>query len=849
MNSEAEKITFKDSVDQSKPLFASFLVSVFSVILTFLIGQAGFYFQVSELESKYRLLSKIQDQNELLIRAEENLNELSHGKDTFSFRELKFLNNSLNTNKIALQKIDLEDDLGLRLQKVMKKDRSMGLLNDFIIQYNKQELTKIDVDALINSIDDSTALYLNLARDIQDEIQPNLSAIFTSQLWLFVFILVIAFMNWTFLYKPTEKQVNKLLNDYKIKLQDLNHWRDILDKRSSLKTNFLGALSRELRIPLASLNGVIDQLQEASLREDELDNISEARKYLDTITTLTGDVMELANLESGKTKIENLPFNLMNVIESALEHVSIKAEEKGLEINFIHEWKSKSSYIGDPERIRQIIYNLLNTAIIITKDGKIDLKLIDDHKNKKYINNVVFEVIVKGDQEIKLESIDDLENTEAGFTYYLSKELAKALKGNVYLDQNNDGFLTIKFEIHLPADFQSKDAHMSSMINSLQGVNFVLYSPDEEQREYLNEQLTRIGCIVQQIEAIDEIKLQNILENQEDLVKQKSVLLINEDLDSDELKELLNDSSGTLNNFNVLLVLPSDNHREVHFDKSLFSEYKIVFKPIYARKILRAANILIKDKQQKRYYDRKKNPHILLVEDNPTNSKVAKYMLQKLECTVDEALNGIDAIDKAAKNHYDMIFMDCQMPEMDGFQTTRRIRGVEGPSQFSPIVALTANVYPSDKELCLKAGMNDFIAKPVKLESLRDIIEKLYVESSTKSEEKIGASNSTLDGRVIEKLNNLMGEQTVSELINEFVEESFNGIENLEKAVMEGDIVDIKRISHELRCSGAELGARKIVEICTEFEQLEENSDLKKLGPQLKKLAEEIKRVKQSSSF
>ncbi|HED19432.1 MAG TPA: response regulator, partial [Gammaproteobacteria bacterium] len=229
--------------------------------------------------------------------------------------------------------------------------------------------------------------------------------------------------------------------------------------------------------------------------------------------------------------------------------------------------------------------------------------------------------------------------------------------------------------------------------------------------------------------------------------------------------------------------------------------------------------------------------HVLLVEDDPTNQKVALAMLSRFGLDTEVASNGLEAIQSAAHSNYDLILMDCRMPEMDGYQATRQIRAQEQGERI-PIIAFTANVQESDRERCQAAGMDDFLSKPFSLDEFTVVLQRWLPDT----ESKRGAS---IDATTFDSLRATMGED-FAELISTYIEGAAACLEQMPKRLAEADLKEVQRLAHSLKSSSAAIGATTLSAMAEELEQWARDGKADSLAKQIVTLPAEFSRVREA---
>jgi CheY-like chemotaxis protein len=234
---------------------------------------------------------------------------------------------------------------------------------------------------------------------------------------------------------------------------------------------------------------------------------------------------------------------------------------------------------------------------------------------------------------------------------------------------------------------------------------------------------------------------------------------------------------------------------------------------------------------------------ILIAEDNIVNQKVAVRQLQKLGYRADAVNNGREAVEALARIPYDVVLMDCQMPEMDGYEATAEIRRREGPGKHTKIVAMTANALKGDREKCLAAGMDDYIAKPVKAEDMMKLLDRVFAASSTPKEEPESVSEEVLPPVDLKRLHDAMGDQ-ISEILDIYMEQMTESLEKLTAAIATGNAAQVDLIAHNCAGTSANCGMVAVTQPLRELERMGREGSLAGADALSRQVSSEFERVK-----
>ena len=508
------------------------------------------------------------------------------------------------------------------------------------------------------------------------------------------------------------------------------------------KSQFLASMSHEIRTPLNGIIGMTSLLQTTKLSTEQSQFVDVIRSSSESLLTIINDVLDFSKIEAGKLELEVIPFSINTLIEEAIDiYTDALAKKADLEV-IAHVSQQIPEYlIGDPGRIRQIVGNLLSNAIKFTETGFVELSIeLQNHdQNNAKIRFSVSDTGIGIDKPAVKCLFDSFTQAESsttrkfggtGLGLSICKQLVDMMHGTIQVESVKGAGSTFWFEIELKVD-RSEGAKKVKVAPAA-NLNAVLCTEFEKTKGIFSHHFDSWGmelaCFLD-LEAAREYLINNHVDILfiDDKIKNDGGLLLAKDI---------KDKKPDLHTFYLL-----SPFKGLTIKKKTILNYKInniIRKPI-KEGTLRAAvlNLGLRDPrfmEENDYYleesheDSKTNQLLILVaEDNITNQMVATKMIKKCGHQVDVAANGQEAIDAAKTGNYAFVFMDCQMPETDGFQATKEIRSWEQQNNIKskiPIIAMTANSLKGDKEKCLAAGMDDYIPKPVKLEDIKEAIDK-----------------------------------------------------------------------------------------------------------------------------
>lgn len=679
-------------------------------------------------------------------------------------------------------------------------------------------------------------------------------------------------------YEPNEQIGGAVIAADRI--DELVEAREAALENARIKSQFLANMSHEIRTPMNGVMGMAGLLLKTELTPKQQDFVQSVRMSAEHLLAIINDILDFSKLEAGEMKLESLDFDLENCLETVIDLVATQAEEKGLQLAIIVDLEVPRQLRGDPGRVRQVLLNLLGNGIKFTSQGEVVVRVKQLSSTSKMtllrfeVSDTGIGISPEGQEKLfqcfsQLDASTTRQYGGTGLGLVISKQLVTLMGGEIgvesQLGQGSKFWFTAQF---LTGEATKNRAVPPSLMN----LKLLVVDSSATIRQAIRYLTQSWG--MQLDEAMNGESALTLLRQAATQGEPYHAAIFDQQLlrgNGENVAEVIRSDRNLSQTKLVLMTMMNQRDLAEQMLQQGIASYLI--KPVRASRLFDAlltamANQISSSLQQQRQdasaYRQEKDTQpkpplrILLAEDHPINQQVILNQLSLLGYEADLANNGQEALEILSQKTYDVVFMDCQMPLLDGYATTRQLRLQEHDRRHTIIIALTAHALPADREKCLAAGMDDYLSKPVEPEDLEAVLMKWAQVIHSKSHQpqilgtsglmkaKIPSSSADQTPLNVERLRTISGgkKDFQQKLLAVYLDRTHQDFSQIEIAISDQDFATLRQYAHRLKGSSANVGATIISQLAYQLENATQQQNLSLCSKLIRKIEQNLETLK-----
>ncbi|HIF25667.1 MAG TPA: response regulator [Micavibrio sp.] len=620
------------------------------------------------------------------------------------------------------------------------------------------------------------------------------------------------------------------------------------EEANRLKSDFLATMSHEIRTPMNGILGMAELIMDAKPSQQISGYSQIIINSGETLQQIVDDILDFSKIEAGRLELDPMPVDLLDLVDELASLYSVKARDKAVELVAHYAPGTEQFIYADPSRMRQIIGNLLSNAIKFTDKGHVIISIDEDRMKAMPEDKVSLKIKVadtgigmsEGAQKCIFEKFSQADNSTTrkyggtGLGLSITKSLVHMMGGEISVS-SVEGHGS-EFIVTIPFTRNREEAHSAAKPAVLQNIRVLVVDDLPIVCQLVSEQLRVAGmeCSVAESGAEALMKMQRAYKDKKpyDIVILDYLMPV---MNGEMLARAINDVPYLRDTCLILMTAAGNSFSDDIFAEKGFSAY--IAKPVAQQKFVESLAV-IWEKYQLGYRDvlirvdtggirreykeseslKLPDANILVAEDNLVNQVFIKEILEEMDASYTVVSNGKEAINALRRRSYDLVIMDCLMPVMDGFEASRQIVELKEQAKIRsdmPVVALTANAMKGDREKCLEAGMQDYLAKPVRKRELQDVVYRLVVGKPLVSEmpshipQPANLEDEVLDDKAVEDARNVLKDKYF-ETVDVYIDNCHERVAEINAALEKGDVEAAIRPAHSLKSTSNQMGALRL---------------------------------------